>query len=654
MSMHQIADHLATMGRGNDTMLMHVTPREVAGLDQLARSMGGSITVNPNTGLPEAGFFDFLADYVAPVALSFINPYLGAAYSGIKSYADTGDLGAGILSAATSYGAGKLGQSFGKMGAPDVASKFQGASQLGEAAASGAVNSGIMAQNAASMVDDALMAGKRIPGMVGTPGGMSPATAATAAARAADPSGFAGSIQNVALGDAARFGGSTGAKTLEQGAKSSLDIYKALSAPQKLESVVGGIGKAISSPSEFVKAAGGPGEAAFQIGSAASPLIMSALEPATLEQPEEDKFDPYATLNLSGDTGLRLYAEGGIANLEPQDDRIPTMGHSPYGLTSLTSQQTQPNVTVVNQIPGEQGIGYAKGGNVGLFGDTPGINVGGASGVAIGNTTPFSKQEFEQYYNSYRRDQALRQASPQGFPFMGSYGAQQQNLNKLAQERGVSVKELQKNPNAGLSEQQARFNQMMSAANPPQYGTNAGFNFGIPARNRKINEEQKEFNAMLADYNKQGASYIQSQLTPKERKQQQIYNTGMFGAAGLAGRPNTSVSSYSKPLSIWQTPSTPSAPGAPATFSRFAKGGYLDGPGDGMSDSIPATIEGKQPARLADGEFVIPADVVSHLGNGSTKAGAKKLYQMLDRVRTARTGTKKQGKQINPNKFMPV
>jgi hypothetical protein len=86
----------------------------------------------------------------------------------------------------------------------------------------------------------------------------------------------------------------------------------------------------------------------------------------------------------------------------------------------------------------------------------------------------------------------------------------------------------------------------------------------------------------------------------------------------------------------------------------FAKGGYLDGAGDGMSDSIPATIEGKQPARLADGEFVIPADVVSHLGNGSTKAGAKHLYKMLDKVRKARTGNKKQGKQINPSKYMPA
>lgn len=81
---------------------------------------------------------------------------------------------------------------------------------------------------------------------------------------------------------------------------------------------------------------------------------------------------------------------------------------------------------------------------------------------------------------------------------------------------------------------------------------------------------------------------------------------------------------------------------------------FLSGGGDGMSDSIPARIEGKQEARLADGEFVVPADVVSHLGNGSSKAGAKRLYSMMDRVRHERTGTKKQGKQINPMKYMPA
>ena len=97
------------------------------------------------------------------------------------------------------------------------------------------------------------------------------------------------------------------------------------------------------------------------------------------------------------------------------------------------------------------------------------------------------------------------------------------------------------------------------------------------------------------------------------------------------------------------------ARGGISSLGGYSDGGrMLKGPGDGMSDSIPGVIAGKQPARLADGEFVVPADVVSHLGNGSTDAGAKRLYSMMDKVRKARTGNKKQGKQINPNRFMPA
>lgn len=89
-------------------------------------------------------------------------------------------------------------------------------------------------------------------------------------------------------------------------------------------------------------------------------------------------------------------------------------------------------------------------------------------------------------------------------------------------------------------------------------------------------------------------------------------------------------------------------------LASMARGRYLQGPGDGMSDSIPAEIDGKQQARLATGEFVVPADVVSGLGNGDSTSGAKQLHSMMDRVRMERTGTKKQGKQINPRKLMPA
>jgi len=97
------------------------------------------------------------------------------------------------------------------------------------------------------------------------------------------------------------------------------------------------------------------------------------------------------------------------------------------------------------------------------------------------------------------------------------------------------------------------------------------------------------------------------------------------------------------------------AGGGISSLGSYSDGGrMLKGPGDGMSDNIPAQIGSKQPARLADGEFVVPADVVSHLGNGSTDAGARQLYGMMDRIRAQRTGKKKQAPRVNPKKAMPA
>jgi hypothetical protein len=107
---------------------------------------------------------------------------------------------------------------------------------------------------------------------------------------------------------------------------------------------------------------------------------------------------------------------------------------------------------------------------------------------------------------------------------------------------------------------------------------------------------------------------------------------------------------------------TPMATGGIAD-AYYNLGGYSDGgrllrgPGDGVSDSIPATIGGKQPARLADGEFVVPARIVSELGNGSTEAGARKLYAMMDRVQKARgktVGKGKVAKNSRADKHLPA
>ena len=93
--------------------------------------------------------------------------------------------------------------------------------------------------------------------------------------------------------------------------------------------------------------------------------------------------------------------------------------------------------------------------------------------------------------------------------------------------------------------------------------------------------------------------------------------------------------------------------GNPRIAQMMAQPRYLSGSMDGMADTIPASIDGKDPAALSGGEFVIPADIVSGMGNGNSDAGAKSLYAMMDKVRQARTGMKEQPPAINPNQMFP-
>jgi hypothetical protein len=153
---------------------------------------------------------------------------------------------------------------------------------------------------------------------------------------------------------------------------------------------------------------------------------------------------------------------------------------------------------------------------------------------------------------------------------------------------------------------------------------------------------------------------------------QSRYQAAMGPNAGMARRPGSGGVTYFSPMVYTPQGAAPAAAGAeaataPATvapavedksYQVFAAGGMahgglgslghysdgghlLKGPGDGVSDSIPAMIGDKQPARLADGEFVIPARIVSEIGNGSTDAGARKLYAMMDRIQKARGKTLK-------------
>jgi hypothetical protein len=388
---------------------------------------------------------------------------------------------------------------------------------------------------------------------------------------------------------------------------------------------------------------GALGKTALPFGGAA---VMGGLEASDLygeplQRAEAEKYDPYARLNLGSDTGLRLVAKGGyidgyatggtiqsggIRDLYGTPDNQPTIspGLSGFGLGRLNNLAGEQAMTQA------QTLGYAEGGVASLELPDPSKTVSAPENLENMILNETAKTEMLENQLNNMTSNALN---------TGNIPTQNYAPGALS------------NVAAGMQNQpvppQASFVQNLTSARTGYADGGDVSNYRQDQAALNINE-LPTLNVNTGMQSNGGLSGLNG-MNPIG---------GLMGA--LMGRnPNVTYTMRSGTV----TPDEFRRTNVPsmilnALYDKFspkmAKGGYLDGQGDGMSDSIPATIEGKQPARLADGEFVIPADVVSHLGNGSTKAGSKRLYAMLDKVRKARTGTKKQGKQINPAKYMPA
>jgi hypothetical protein len=609
-------------------MLVHMSPSEVAGLQGLAMAQGGSLTINPNTGLPEAfnlgGFFKSLLPTVvggiasmipgmqfaaypmltgilagaATGALTNKNKLLGAVTGGLGGYSGAGIMGAGKAAAGAMGVADKAAGAVPGSGTSGLATGggyIPGATSGADLAynnallssqGAGITNSAVSGASGAMDVDKLLAAGKPI-GMANT--------VANTASIAPDPT-FLGN-----MGDA--FKGIGGAATGNPIAQN--EYIKAIGA----ESALGALGKT-----------------ALPFGGAA---VMGGLEESDiygkpLQRAEAEKYDPYARLNLGSDTGLRLVAKGGyidgyatggtiqsggIRDLYGTPDNQPTIspGLSGFGLGRLNNLAGEQAMTQA------QTLGYAEGGVASLELPDPSKTVSAPENLEnmILNETAKTNMLENQLNN------------------MTSNALNTGNIPNQIYAPGALA-----NVAAGMQNQpvppQSSFVQNLTSAR-------TGYAEGGDVSNYR--QDQKALNldempTLNVDTGKQSYNTFQSALEnsndPNARALNRLFSVRPPGEQTLYER------------------------FAVAKNGRFNKGGYLDGQGDGMSDSIPATIEGKQPARLADGEFVVPADVVSHLGNGSTKAGSKRLYAMLDKVRKARTGHTKQGKKIKPEKYMPA
>jgi hypothetical protein len=365
------------------------------------------------------------------------------------------------------------------------------------------------------------------------------------------------------------------------------------------------------------KAAGGSGGQLAMLGGSA---LLGGLEPSDIYgkpiQPKGDVYDPYARLNLGGpssegESGLRLLASGGPVSFAKGGASMQGGGGaSMQGGGSGAMQGADP---IRISVSGAGGSGAQPWGGSGAWGsyNTWGANQSGRS-VPVEELGLFADQSMIDAARE-RQNNALRSQTNLGIglPYMGM--------------------------GMGMGDRNQGLDWMFGK---PNSGGIAAIG-GLQSQNAEPTEDINSLNL-----GKQTSMKLATGGTIQSGGTMDLYGTSDNLVAPPISQDGYGVGRLDR---LARTSADSSA-----GQYQFAQGGYLDGAGDGMSDSIPATIEGKQPARLADGEFVIPADVVSHLGNGSTKAGAKQLYKMLDKIRSARTGTKKQGKQINPSKYMPA
>lgn len=535
MATRQIAQGLAGLGRYGDSMLMHVSPEEVAGLQELGKMHGASLTTNPHTGLPEAfsfgKFFKSLVPTIAGLGASAlsggtINPILAGAATGAGIAAASGDdiLGGGLMGALGGYGGGNL------------ASGLQGMSTTG---ANVAGTTGAVAPSASIAQGGA--------------GSFAPTVATSGAAPYA---GGAENIFNTAVQDTIPFSTTSQEQLLQNAAA------KVPTSGPTLEGMAQGLGN-IGKDGAFdaFKAGMGPNTTNLQAGMTIGMPALGAYSAGMTPEPyEEDPYDPNATLNLGGDTGLRLFAMGGSTNT--------------YGNPDGTAAQ--------NTLNENYGIGRLD-----------------------------------------RLAQASADSSASQYQFAGG-GNVTVNLSTpsgLTQPSGVG-------PN-NVFTPGANARGMMDYINPGSVEPDSGYMSLMD-------------HIMAANQDPNGASHPLFSRSGGERVDLDSPSGLSLAKGGLAD------GGFVVPADVVSHLGNGSTDAGLQHLKNRMGARPIRGAGDGMSDSIKTTIEGKQPARIANGEAYIPPETVKQRG------GAKNLYAMMDKVRKERTGTKKQGKQINPNKYLPA
>jgi hypothetical protein len=654
MSLQLAAQHLSSQGRGNDSTLVHMSPREVKSLNDLAMAHGGQLSINPSTGLPEAGFLESILPMVAGAALvaSGVGPGMAALGVGAGMTLMTGSLEKGLMAGLGAYGGANLGEGLLASGtdaavANDLAVKAaqQNAAQVAEK---------VYNPNMLDLTSP--MSGEQ--GVAAMQKASMDASAAQAAARTAAAPDFMGKIQAMGKGI-----GTLG----QEGGLSSL--YQNL----------GG------SPMSLLKS----------VGSAAAPAIGEAMKPKTLEEEKSDA-------DMGQRYGFSMNRTGGQQQTQPGQDPLANTQSStttPFPTPDIYGREQRyfaPSYTKLTPEQAKSMYGYADGGTT-QANAQPATEPFPMPRYTNEGKQPSGETSALQMFRQMQAQRAVQPQTPQYASTPATGGApaanaptpttveglyrtyldrtpEQQGLehwnkhfgptvdaNEAALFRRSAAPELAANKrqaeqtggplahefNEYLRQTVGTPNQLQAPTAPPPTTTNladSGFAFDpITQRYSEIKGTAPSTEPAADAFNVDNRPVVGYTATGDK-----IYGEKKNFPFGLPGMPGKAAGGLMDAY----------AGGGMSNLGDYSDGGrLLRGPGDGVSDSIPAMIGKKQPARLADGEFVVPARIVSELGNGSTEAGARKLYAMMDRIQKARgktVGKNKVAKNSRSEKYLPA
>ena len=644
MSLQLAAKHLASHGRGDDKVLVHMTPREVKSLNELAMAHGGHLTINPKTGLPEAGFLSSLLPMMAGAASTYFtgSPYLGMALAGGVSYSRTGSLAKGLMAGLGAYGGGQLAQGLTSVGASEGATALgnpaTAATEAGEAAAREAMakqasmsaNYGMMDPSVSQGLTEAQLQPIRDNAMeqylANTPK-VSPQNA-LAANQDSMLKGAKSLFSDPTADKFKQLGGGSYSGLAKSGLMAAAPVFtqepKVNNAPVKGDSDMGPRYK-------FNRGLAQPFPQASKTG-------------------VENTYFPnqgYESVSSENAKSLYGYADGGEVSYQydpfsqnytknPQKGLEAPYSANPSANTGPAAEATATSPSVGSPTGSTIGdIGYAVS-NMGMISPVAAA-IATAAMDALSSTSPTSVNATNGMDVS---SDAAAAASP------SSSVDAVNGMDAASDAAAAAAAASAASGDAGDGGDGGGDGGGGDGGGEARGGLSPNFVYHMAAGG---DAEENPYRITLDESLE--AAYAKAQKkndTAKMRaieREMEIRNANKAGMQkGLGGFKGLNAGG--------------SISNAYYNLGSYSDGGrLLRGPGDGVSDSIPAVIGRKQPARLADGEFVVPARIVSELGNGSTDAGARKLYAMMDRVQASRKKTVGKGRVAHNNradKYLPA